>query len=84
MDVYTGGHVLQAIAQALYGYGYSTPFGFEFVSPQVNCGPKDFEAARAQYSFLENPDLTQGKFIQILRVKTRLFLKLDYECVQIC
>lgn len=36
VDIYTGGHLVQAVAQFLYGYGYSTPFGFELVSPQVS------------------------------------------------
>ncbi len=61
VDFYTGGHVLQVIAQFLYGYGYSTPFGFEFVNPKVDCGLADFEAALAQYDFLNNPDTSQGK-----------------------
>jgi hypothetical protein len=60
VDVYTGGHLIQAVAQYLYGYGYSTPFGFEFVSPQVSCGPDDFEAALLQFEFLfegPHPDI---------------------------
>ena len=72
VNVYTGGHILQAIAQALYGYGYSTPFGFEFVSSQVKCGLTDFQAARAQFAFLENADITQGKLIQNVTIRTKL------------
>ena len=61
VDVYTGGHLVQAVAQFLYGYGYSTPFGYEFVSPQVTCGLNDFEAALTQYEFLfEGPSSDLG------------------------
>ena len=61
VDFYTGGHVLQVIAQFLYGYGYSTPFGFEFINPSVDCGLDDFEAALVQYDFLNDHDTSQGK-----------------------
>ena len=44
--------MIQAIAQSLYGYGYSTPFGFAFVSPQVDCGTDDFEAGTKMIKLL--------------------------------
>ena len=83
MDIYTGGHAWQVYAQFLYGYGYSTPFGFEFVSPLASCGLKDFEAAIAQYDFLNNPDQSQGKkYIFFYFLETAHKAKLDWRALE--
>jgi hypothetical protein len=50
------GQKLQAIAQILYGYGYITPFVFEYENPRLKCSTKDFLAALEEYAFLDNPD----------------------------
>jgi hypothetical protein len=50
------GPKLQALSQGVYGYGYVTPFSFEYEANRLSCGIKDFDAALEEYSFLDNPD----------------------------
>jgi hypothetical protein len=40
----------------MYGYGYVTPFSFEYEANRLSCGIKDFDEALEEYSFLDNPD----------------------------
>ncbi len=41
----SGGDKIQVLGQAMYGYGYSTPWSWRFEEPRVNCGNKDFASA---------------------------------------
>ena len=50
------GQKIQALAQILYGYGYITPFAFEYENPRLKCSRSDFLAALEEYEFLDNPD----------------------------
>ena len=50
------GNKMQALAQILYGYGYITPFVFEYENPRLKCSRKDFLAALEEYDYLDNPD----------------------------
>ena len=50
------GDKLQVLGQALYGYGYSTPWSGMYENPVVGCGRPDFEQALQEFLFLFYPD----------------------------
>jgi hypothetical protein len=39
------GDKIEVAAQFLYGYGFVTPFVFEYEKPTINCGTRDLEIA---------------------------------------
>jgi len=41
----SAGAKIQVLGQAMYGYGYSTPWSWKFEEPRVSCGNRDFLAA---------------------------------------
>lgn len=42
------------LAQLMYGYGYVTPFAFEYEKTALDCGLFDYEKVEYEYSFIEH------------------------------
>ena len=48
----SSGAKIQVLGQAMYGYGYSTPWSWRFEEPRVHCGNRDFAAALEVSNFI--------------------------------
>lgn len=78
----TAGAKIQILAQAMYGYGYSTPWSWRYQDPVLTCGINDFEAVMVEYDFLLNPDpATDKKILSFYVSEFTKTLKLKLFCL---